>query len=153
MGFTRYYTLDTTIYPRGLGSDPALMADLNNLRAAGFAYARFGLQEWSNPGWFGFDGDCETFAVPVDVEKTWNYRFNRETPLGEVGHNRPNTYWNFCKTNRHPYDVVVSACLCVMAERSGVQVSGDGDEVIWVEGAKWASRVLGREVANPDVAP
>ena len=59
--------------------------------------------------------------------------------------------FNFCKTARKPYDVVVVACLCVLKDclGRGVRVSSDGGRDDWGDGAHLASRILGREIENP----
>jgi len=56
--------------------------------------------------------------------------------------------FDFCKTARKPYDDVVVACLCVLAE-TGLDVSSDGDGEEWEEGRALAQEVLGRPIANP----
>lgn len=62
--------------------------------------------------------------------------------------------WVFscCKTAQKPYDVVVTACLCRIAEcgEQTVHVSSDGEESDWVAGSMLASMVLGRPVPIPD---
>jgi hypothetical protein len=64
---------------------------------------------------------------------------------------KENEDFNFCKTAQKPYDVVVSACLCVLAYRlgTGIEVSVDGDYEDWVAGAKLATKVLGIKIPNP----
>jgi len=52
--------------------------------------------------------------------------------------------FNFCKTARKPYDVVVTACLIVLKHRLGdyINVSSDGYQHEWEEGLELAKRVL-----------
>lgn len=52
--------------------------------------------------------------------------------------------WNFCKTARKPYDVVVTACLIVLKHRLGdrIDVSSDGFQHDWEAGLDLAKRVL-----------
>lgn len=57
-------------------------------------------------------------------------------------------FHDFCKTNRNPYDIVVTACLCRLAE-AGLIVTSDGDVSDWQPGAQLAGRVLGRTVQVP----
>jgi hypothetical protein len=59
--------------------------------------------------------------------------------------------FNFCKTAQKPYDIVVTACLCVLKARLGdsVSVSSDGDPEEWEEGRLFANEVLGRVFYNP----
>ena len=44
------------------------------------------------------------------------------------------TEWNFCKTARKPYDLLVVACLIAAHEILGYEVSSDGDITDWVQG-------------------
>lgn len=59
--------------------------------------------------------------------------------------------FDFTKTAQKPYDVVVTAILCRLAECGPdlVRVSSDGNEIDWVAGQMLASSVLGRPVAIP----
>ena len=59
--------------------------------------------------------------------------------------------FTFCKTNRKPYDRVVTAVLAIMAQELGdaFTVTSDGDRSDWADGVALASNVLGEEVANP----
>ena len=41
-----------------------------------------------------------------------------------------NPRWDFCKTARKPYDIVVTACLAVLGEH-GLAITSDGDEQDW----------------------
>ena len=55
-----------------------------------------------------------------------------------------NESFNFCKTARKPYDIVVVACLITMQYYMGdlLQVSSDGDVSDWNNGMKLAKKVL-----------
>jgi hypothetical protein len=57
--------------------------------------------------------------------------------------------WNFCKTARKPYDVVVTACLIVLAHDYGFEVSSDGDVEEWEAGEKLVAQALGKDYPNP----
>jgi hypothetical protein len=68
------------------------------------------------------------------------------------------TFWfpgedgfNFCKTARKPYDIVVVACLAAAKDVYGseIKVSSDGDAAEWADGVALASRVLGRNIPGP----
>lgn len=56
-----------------------------------------------------------------------------------------NPVFNFCKTARKPYDVVVTAVLATLRAYAPdcVTVSSDGDECDWRDGVNLARRVLG----------
>lgn len=57
--------------------------------------------------------------------------------------------FDFCKTARKPYDIVVTACLCRLGEVKGISVSSDGNASDWTAGVELASKVLGRKVSIP----
>lgn len=57
--------------------------------------------------------------------------------------------FEFCKTSQKPYDKVVVAALSRLAEVDGMKISSDGSGEEWDEGVRLASKVLGRDVANP----
>lgn len=52
--------------------------------------------------------------------------------------------WNFCKTARKPYDIVVTACLIVLEYRLPGNFSADSDGYTddWAEGLELAQRIL-----------
>lgn len=57
--------------------------------------------------------------------------------------------FQFCKTQRKPYDSVVTACLARLAQVKGVVVSSDGDESDWKPGLDLANKILGVELKFP----
>lgn len=57
--------------------------------------------------------------------------------------------WSFCKTARKPYDIVVVACLTLLAADYGWEVSSDGDVPDWEDGVKLLETATGRQFANP----
>ena len=67
----------------------------------------------------------------------------------EIGKQVPS---NFCKTDRKPYDLLVTAVLSLLQLEFGeavVKVGSDGDYPDWVAGAEFASKVLGIRVPVP----
>jgi hypothetical protein len=66
-------------------------------------------------------------------------------------HFSENDGFGFCKTARKPYDVVVTACLAVLAYRLPglIAVSSDGRAKDWETGVKLARTVLKRKIPNP----
>jgi hypothetical protein len=72
------------------------------------------------------DDDHESFFIPLKPED-----------------------FEFCKTAHKPYDVVVTACLTLLAADYGFSVSSDGDVEDWDAGVTLAERALGRSFANP----
>lgn len=59
--------------------------------------------------------------------------------------------FEFCKTAEKPYDLIVTAILCVFAEhgKANVSVSSDGREPDWQSGIAFASKTLGRDFKYP----
>ena len=60
--------------------------------------------------------------------------------------------FEFCKTARKPYDLIVTAVYATLAHIGGVdcvEVSSDGCSEDWVEGCDLASEILGQTIPNP----
>jgi len=67
---------------------------------------------------------------------------------GELGHEafnlrehfKQNLGFNFCKTARKPYDIVVTACLVVLKYHLAnfIEVSSDGQNIDWIQGLNLA---------------
>ena len=74
--------------------------------------------------------------------------------VGEEGHE---TYrfpgdlgFDFCKTARKPYDVVVTAILiCIADQTDAIDVSSDGWAEEWQDGLELAQAATGRELEIP----
>jgi hypothetical protein len=66
-------------------------------------------------------------------------------------HYNQNDRSSFCKTARKPYDILVTACLAVLAYRLGdaISVYSDGDDSDWHDGVNLAQTVLRRKVTVP----
>lgn len=66
-------------------------------------------------------------------------------------HFRDNEDFSFCKTAAKPYDVIVVACLSILAHRMKgvVKVSSDGENVDWDEGVAMARRITKLKIINP----
>jgi hypothetical protein len=84
--------------------------------------------KWVSLGMQDADASHETFAIPLRVSHLQDF--------------------DFCKTARKPYDVVVTGVLCILAE-AGLDVSSDGEAEDWEAGRAWAQGVLGRPVKIP----
>jgi len=141
MGYTHYWTFGAFIEEKAYKT--ALTECRKIIKASpvplGNAFGE-GKPKLNNGVWFNgvAEGAHETFAL------------DRE-PIRESG--SENTGFNFCKTARKPYDVVVTACLCVLQEHLGkhVNVSSDGEPGEWEQGRALATKVLGRDFAIPPV--
>jgi hypothetical protein len=59
--------------------------------------------------------------------------------------------FNFCKTARKPYDLVVTACLAILKHRLGdcVTVSSDGRASDWAKGVAYARKFARLSIQNP----
>jgi hypothetical protein len=88
----------------------------------------------------------ETFYVPRTITDIRD-QIDRRTK--EWPRDPQQWRWDFCKTNNKPYDDVVVACLCVLAE-TGLAVDSDGDKEEWEVGRKLAEKALGRPVQIPE---
>jgi hypothetical protein len=128
MGYTHYWRC----HPGKLNNNPAVDQTLEEMRRA--AHASGVPLDWEGdvPGkrlalnGVG-DDSCETFDFP------------------------PSRSSDFCKTNGHPYDVVVTACLAIAKHRLGddLEVSSDGETDDWARGVALASKILGEPVKCP----
>jgi len=59
--------------------------------------------------------------------------------------------FQFCKTAMKPYDVVVTATLCLLAHHTGTEVSSDGERSDWKPGLALAQQVLPECQIPPNV--
>ena len=142
MGYTHYWNFK----PTDLKDWEAKIADCDKIIAA--CKDRFALDlDGSNETriWLNGSGDDahETFDMPRTLAEVQS-RVDNAPDYRSDGMEG----FDFCKTARKPYDDVVVACLCVMAE-TGLDVSSDGYRREWEDGRKLAQEVLGRPVANP----
>lgn len=66
-------------------------------------------------------------------------------------HFNQNEDFEFCKTARKPYDLVVVACLIILQShlKGSVVVSSDGSESDWTDGQKLAESVVKRKLDIP----
>lgn len=101
--------------------------------------------------WFNGSGgdDYEDFVVPRLIRGIRDYVDDSKRHWPD---DREMWGYAFCKTGGvapKPYDDVVVACLCVLAE-AGLIVTSDGDKEDWEAGRALAERVLGRSVQIPE---
>jgi len=54
--------------------------------------------------------------------------------------------WQFCKTARKPYDLLVCACLIAAKEILGYEVTSDGDREDWEEAITFYTKVTGKNI-------
>jgi hypothetical protein len=85
-----------------------------------------------------FNGDGEelsheTFYLPRDLNPEKHQ------------HEEKGLYFEFCKTDRKPYDIAVTACLVIAKHhlKSQITVSSDGDLSEWQDAIKIVYKTLG----------
>ena len=116
----------------------------------------------------------------LECAKVVRYYYEREGGIsGYTAHTKPGTYGGlnfngkgdsghetftmrehytqndragFCKTAQKPYDILVVACLAILAYRleEAVSVYSDGDVSDWHDGINLAQTVLRRKVSVPE---
>lgn len=136
MGYTHYWNNKKSIPPdvwakicddadKILAASPVPLSwEYNDSRAPEVTREGKGaVIRFNGPG----DEGCETFYVEPNVVK-----------------------FEFCKTRREPYDIVVTAMLAMIADHHpAFSVSSDGDPAEWEEGLDLAQKVLGRPIKSP----
>jgi len=128
MGYTHYWTVKTELDRAEFG---AFALDVKALaRAAGACHVTIR----------GWNGESSTAPEFNNAEISLN-------GYGEDSHesfiiSQGDTGFQFCKTARKPYDLVVTAALCLFAARFGdaVEVSSDGTPGDWQNGLNLARR-------------
>ena len=96
-------------------------------------------------------------TVSSEVDQYKGINFNGTDDLSHEDfylneHLKQNEF-NFCKTARKPYDIVVTACLSILKHYLGdrIEVSSDGDFSDWNLGTDLAKRILDIEgIENPN---
>ena len=56
--------------------------------------------------------------------------------------------WNFCKTARKPYDLLVCACLLAAVDILEYDISSDGDLDDWIPATKFYNKVIDKTKAS-----
>jgi len=62
--------------------------------------------------------------------------------------------WNFCKTARKPYDIMVKACLLITQHHVGAErfkASCDGDDEDWTPATRLIVTALGNDYLSPEL--
>lgn len=97
------------------------------------------------------------FDYDIDEPAQCDEECIRFNGVGDNGHEtflltREMQLFEFCKTARKPYDLIVCAILAVAAEQAfqiEVVSDGDFDDDEWVDALAYASRILGRPIVLP----
>lgn len=91
---------------------------------------------WEDPGYLICYGDCsyETFDFPRVIE-----------PMPWAVEDENGLWFEFCKTGRRPYDLVVTSFLVIAKHHLGdrIKVQSDGEEEEWEAAKRLCNRVLG----------
>lgn len=148
MGYTHYYRLN----PKGNAEryekakeDIRKIIEKSPIKLGdGTGDEPISIDNYCNSIWFnGYGEDShETFALPDKLSELTNtHSYSKGDSM----------VFNFTKTNRKPYDIIVTACLTVLKYhlRSDAEISGDGGEDGFEEGMALAEQILGRTFQNP----
>ncbi len=133
MGYTHYWSIAANVnkkaYAAALKDCRAIVRATESVLANGTGENGTKPKYTSGLTFNGIEGDShETFYLPSAPESNVD---------------------DFCKTAAKPYDRIVVACLCRLAEVSGVRVSSDGRQYEWETGREIAETVLMRKVQIP----
>jgi hypothetical protein len=143
MGYTHYWNFAKAPKGKASETEAAYQAALIECQRIVKAYYREngGLSGYTAHAKTGQYGGLNVNGKGDDAHETFAMR----------EHFSENDGFGFCKTARKPYDVVVTACLAVLAYRLPglVTVSSDGRPKDWTEGVALARKVLRRKVPNP----
>lgn len=135
MGYTHYWSkksdVDEKQYAAAL-KDIAKIVTTQKIAKLGNGLGDQGTKPKTTGGieFNGIDSDShETFSLPAKASQISDFEF--------------------CKTAEKPYDIVVVAVLARLSEVAGIHVSSDGNADDWTAGVQLASKILGRQIANP----
>ena len=140
MGYTHYWTFNKG--KRGTTAEIEAayqQAMLDCAKVVKYYYEKeggiSGYTAHTKPGTYGglnFNGKGEAGCEPFTMREHYNQ----------------NDRAGFCKTARKPYDILVTACLTVLAYRLGdaISVYSDGDSSDWYDGVNLAQTVLRRQI-------
>jgi hypothetical protein len=110
MGYTHYFTQPADF------TDSQWTAVQTDVQAITDTYLGYAYELNIDRDAISVDGGCETLVI------------YREIPVHNQGG------WDFCKTNHHPYDAIVTAILLRLVYAYNYTVSSDGSWLDWQEG-------------------
>jgi hypothetical protein len=129
MGYTHYWKQTRNLTPAEIGDIVACVHKVNDATDVLIA-------GWNGKGEPTLGPDRVTFnGVGDDGYETF-------TIVADKG-------LSFCKTDRRPYDVVVTAMLTILAADYGFKVQSDGNFGDWEHGVRLASKAMGKIYRNP----
>jgi hypothetical protein len=144
MGYTHYWRFNTPKRGTTAKIDAAYQTAIKDCTAVIQTYYK------ANGGLSGFTAHAKPGQYG-GLEVNGARELSHE-PMVLREHFKQNESFNFCKTNRKPYDVVVVACLCILQHHLGtnISVSSDGNTLDWVAGLELARRTLkNKSIAIP----
>jgi len=152
MGYTHYWTFKPAARGEASQVEAAYQTAVRDCQRIILAYQKEngGLSGYSAHTKLGQYGGIKLNGKGDDGHEDFFLREHFSQNLDQV-YGLGGGGFNFCKTAQKPYDVVVVACLCVLAYRLGdnVKVSSDGSVSDWAEGLELARRVLKRKIKMP----
>ena len=138
MGYTHYWYRETEIAPEAwdaITSEVTRIIEESHIPIVGWD-GESELEINDNVIWLnGIGADAhETFVIERVIPA------DRQTIQNKQG-----LHFDFCKTNRKPYDLVVMASLLAMKRHLGqkIQISSDGDVIEWRPAGELYGRVCG----------
>lgn len=145
MGYTHYFEVTNKTGKVSLASEKkwTKATNLINTLVYNFSQEHGGISGFSAhavPGKYSgvkFNGSRDNGCEDFFLRETYSLQ-------SDVG-------FSCCKTNRLPYDVLVTASLCILHHYLGnkVIINSDGDYPDWAVGAELASTLLGTKVTVP----
>lgn len=132
MGYTHYWKTSDTVkidkakYKQALADIKTIVESNTDILVGAGGEAGTGPEVDLNLGIYfnGVDEQShETFCLPADCEELRAFEF--------------------CKTAEKPYDAYVVACVSVLGNVAGIEVSSDGRGKALAEGAVFANKILG----------
>jgi len=142
MGYTHYWTQTRDFTPQEMNKINGELLDI--VKVSGIP-----LGGWDGTGSPEFTTETIGFNGKGDDDGHETFRINATRKLPFEGASPDRLGWAFCKTAAKPYDIVVVACLTVLAAKHGFDVSSDGGAKDWEDGVKLASKALGEIFTNP----
>ena len=142
MGYTHYFTFNKTKTPAAKVEKQYQLAVGHCQKLVRSYYKQFG-------GLSGYSAHTKQGAYGGLLVNGKGDEGHEEFSLRE--HFKQNEGFNFCKTARKPYDLVIVGCLAILKHylKDAIDVSSDGDCFDWNEGVAYAAQVTNLSLDNP----
>ena len=147
MGYTHYFTCKKSV---PLESMPKIIESVSALFVEAIKTIKIG----NYNGEMHLKTPEQIFFFEADGKTLFAIKFNGLGPYDHETfslHMAPDDY-EFCKTNRKPYDTLVTAVLIAVynIEPECWDISSDGDREEWAAGLALARKVLGENLSYPE---